>query len=101
MATAAQTAINPMRDDGEAADVSQAPVRAAAALQEAAKETHSLRAMGELTTMTDWQRPIAPDRAWGGRAGTTAPVRCRPRRFRGTPEIRHSDPEEVVGAAQG
>jgi hypothetical protein len=31
----------------------QALIKAAAVLQEAAKEAHSLRAMGELMTMTD------------------------------------------------
>ncbi|MEU7004518.1 hypothetical protein [Nonomuraea sp. NPDC046570] len=53
MATAAHTPIDPIRGDGEAADAGQALIKAAAALQEAAKEAHALRAMGELMTMTD------------------------------------------------
>jgi hypothetical protein len=53
MATAAQVATNPTRNAGEAADAGQALIKAAAVLQEAAKEVHSLRAMGELMTMTD------------------------------------------------
>ncbi|MEU0568453.1 hypothetical protein ABZ297_24145 [Nonomuraea sp. NPDC005983] len=53
MATAAHTAIDPLRGDGEAADAGQALIKAAAVLQEAAKQVHSLRAMGELMTMTD------------------------------------------------
>ncbi|MFI6742240.1 hypothetical protein ACIBI9_55835 [Nonomuraea sp. NPDC050451] len=47
MATAARAARDPMRDAGEAL------IKAATVLQEAAKEAHSLRAMGELMTMTD------------------------------------------------
>ncbi|MFE3448736.1 hypothetical protein ACFXJ8_07340 [Nonomuraea sp. NPDC059194] len=53
MATPAHTAVDPMRGDGEAADAGQALIKAAAVLQEAAKEVHTLRAMGELMAMTD------------------------------------------------
>lgn len=53
MATAAATAANPNRPAGESAVAGQALIKAALALQEAAKEIDTLRAAGELMTMTN------------------------------------------------
>jgi hypothetical protein len=53
MATAAQASADPLRGPGEAATAGQALAKAMSALQEAAKEVHRHRAVGELMGMAD------------------------------------------------
>ena len=53
MATAAHTSANPQRGPGEAAAAGQALATAMSALEQAAKDVHRHRAIGELMGMTD------------------------------------------------
>jgi hypothetical protein len=53
MATAAHTSANPLRGPGEATVAGQALFKAMGALEEAAKDIHRHRAIGELMGMTD------------------------------------------------
>jgi hypothetical protein len=53
MVTAAQASANPLRGPREAATAGQALAKAMSALEEAAKDVHRHRAMGELMGMTD------------------------------------------------
>lgn len=53
MTTAAYTALNPHRGDGDAATAGQALSKAMSALEDAAKDVHTHRAIGELMGMTD------------------------------------------------
>jgi hypothetical protein len=53
MATAAHTSLNARRGPGEAATAGQALAKAMSALEQAAKDIHRHRAIGELMGLTD------------------------------------------------
>ena len=53
MTRAALVAANPRRNDGDAAVAGQTLSRAMEALEEAAKDIHTHRAIGDLMRMTD------------------------------------------------
>lgn len=53
MTTAAYTALNPHRGDGDSATAGQALSKAMTALEDAVKDVHTHRAIGELMGMID------------------------------------------------
>jgi hypothetical protein len=53
MATAAQTAANPHREPGQAAEAGQTLAKAMSALEQAARDVDRHRTIGELMGMTD------------------------------------------------